>query len=64
MKLVRPMKNRMIAGVCAGIAAHYGWDTGTLRVIALLTFLFPGPNVLAYIALWVLIPSEGSSERG
>ena len=58
MKLARPRNDRMIAGVCSGIARHNGWDTGTLRVISVLSFLVPGPNVLIYIALWVLMPSD------
>ena len=58
MKLTWPRDNRMIAGVCSGIARHNGWNIDNLRVIALLTFLIPGPNVLIYIALWVLIPSD------
>lgn len=58
MRLTRPRNGRIIGGVCAGIAQHFGWDTGMLRLIALLTFLVPGPNVLVYIALWVLIPSD------
>jgi phage shock protein PspC (stress-responsive transcriptional regulator) len=48
----------MIAGVCAGIAQRYGWSTGTVRLIFVLSCLLPGPQVLLYIALWVLIPSE------
>lgn len=58
MKLTRPRRGRLFGGVCAGIARHFGWDTSMLRLLALLTFLVPGPNVLVYIALWVLIPSD------
>ena len=45
----------MIAGVCAGIAQHYGWSTGTVRLLVLLCGLF-GAGELAYINLWVLMP--------
>lgn len=48
----------MIAGVCSGIARHNGWDTGTLRVIFVLSFVVPGPNVFIYIALWLLMRSD------
>lgn len=48
----------MIAGVCAGIAQKYGWESSTVRLLALLTFLVPGPNVLIYLVLWGLTPSS------
>ena len=55
--LVRP-RRRMIAGVCAGIARRYGWSPTTVRLLFLLSCLLPGPQVLLYVVLWVLIPSE------
>lgn len=55
--LVRP-HNRIIAGVCSGIARRFGWSVGTVRVVTLLCCLIPGPQFLIYIALWVLMPSE------
>ena len=55
--LVRP-RRRMIAGVCAGIARRYGWSVTTVRLLFVVSCLLPGPQVLLYIALWVLIPSE------
>jgi phage shock protein PspC (stress-responsive transcriptional regulator) len=55
--LVRP-RRRVIAGVCAGIAARYGWSAGTVRLAFVLSCLLPGPQVLVYVVLWVLIPSE------
>jgi phage shock protein PspC (stress-responsive transcriptional regulator) len=55
--LVRP-RRRVIAGVCAGIAARYGGSAGTVRLVFVLSCLLPGPQVLVYVVLWVLIPSE------
>jgi phage shock protein PspC (stress-responsive transcriptional regulator) len=48
----------MIAGVCAGIARRFGWSVTTVRLVFLLSCLLPGPQILLYIALWVVIPSE------
>ncbi|MGK5732557.1 PspC domain-containing protein [Streptomyces sp. URMC 124] len=59
-KLVRPRNHRMIAGVCAGLAERFGTSRTTMRVIFLLSCLLPGPQFLLYIALWILLPSEGS----
>lgn len=47
----------MIAGVCAGIARRYGWNPTTVRVLTALSVLIPGPQVLAYIVLWILMPN-------
>ncbi|KUL38642.1 hypothetical protein ADL22_17905 [Streptomyces sp. NRRL F-4489] len=56
--LVRPVKPRMIAGVCAGLARRFGTTPTTMRVIFLLSCLLPGPQFLVYLALWILLPSE------
>ncbi|MFD8545124.1 PspC domain-containing protein [Streptomyces sp. NPDC059649] len=56
--LVRPRDNRMIAGVCAGLARRFGTTPATMRVIFLVSCLLPGPQFLVYLALWILLPSE------
>ena len=55
--LVRPRDGRMIGGVCAGIADRYGWDRTVVRLAAVASCLLPGPQVLLYLAAWVLMPS-------
>ena len=56
--LVRPREGRWIAGVCAGIADRFGLSRGLVRVLFVLSLILPGPQILAYVILWVLIPSE------
>ncbi|MEU6116149.1 PspC domain-containing protein [Streptomyces sp. NPDC047117] len=56
--LVRPRNNRMIAGVCAGLARRFGTTPTTMRVIFVLSCLLPGPQFLVYLALWIFLPSE------
>jgi len=56
--LSRPRSNRMIAGVCAGIAYRFGWNPNIVRLIAVLSCLLPGPQFLLYAVLWILIPSD------
>jgi phage shock protein C len=47
----------MIAGVCSGIAIHYGWDIALLRIIVVITTILTGGFVLvAYLAAWLVIP--------
>lgn len=60
MNLSRPRTGRMIAGVCAAIADRFGWRVGIVRLIAVLSILLPGPQVIAYIVLWVLIPEDAA----
>jgi phage shock protein PspC (stress-responsive transcriptional regulator) len=55
--LSRPRK-RWIAGVCAGLARRFGMSAGVVRLLFVLSVLLPGPQVLAYIALWILMPSD------
>jgi len=58
--LVRPRDNRIIAGVCAGLADYTGMDVNLLRVIvALVTLITVGTGVLAYVIAWIVIPEEG-----
>ena len=56
-QLVRP-RNRIIAGVCSGLARRFGTTPTTVRLIFILSCLLPGPQFVIYIALWVLVPSE------
>jgi phage shock protein C len=59
--LQRPLNGRIIGGVCAGLAQRFGWKPTTVRVLFLLSCLLPGPQFIAYIALWIIMPSEGSA---
>jgi phage shock protein PspC (stress-responsive transcriptional regulator) len=56
--LRRPRNRRVIAGVCAGIADRFGWSPFTVRLIFVLSCLLPGPQILLYLALWLLVPNE------
>ena len=60
MKLTRSRSDKMIAGVCGGLARHLGWSADRVRVayvlLSLLSVAFPG--ILVYLALWFLMPEE------
>lgn len=49
-----------IGGVCSGLAAWFGCDLIVVRVAYILLTVFTGvaPGVLAYLVLWVYLPSE------
>ena len=57
-RLRRDSRNKVIAGVCAGIARRYGLSPSGLRLAFVLSCVLPGPQFIAYILLWVLIPSD------
>jgi phage shock protein PspC (stress-responsive transcriptional regulator) len=57
-RLVRPKQDRMIAGVAAGLADRFGISRGTMRLLFVLTLILPGPQILIYIVLWIIIPEE------
>jgi phage shock protein PspC (stress-responsive transcriptional regulator) len=56
--LVRPRDNRMIGGVCAGLARRFGMKPNTMRLIFVVSCLLPGPQFLIYLALWILLPND------
>lgn len=61
-KLIRS-KNKKIAGVCAGVAEHFGWNVRNVRLIwSILAVLGVGSPVLFYLILWFLMPN-GSVAR-
>ncbi|AEU37489.1 PspC domain-containing protein [Granulicella mallensis] len=57
-RLVRPREGRMIAGVCAGFAQHYGWDVTLVRIVLCLVVLCgAGSPILGYFIAWILMPN-------
>ncbi len=54
--LCKSENNRIIAGVCGGIAEYFGWDA----VIVRLFFIFTGVGLLTYIILAIVIPNPPS----
>ncbi|MDN5213805.1 PspC domain-containing protein [Fulvivirgaceae bacterium BMA12] len=59
-KLTRTNNDRILGGVCGGIAKYFGWDATLVRilyvVVSILSAAFPG--TLVYIILWILMPKE------
>jgi phage shock protein PspC (stress-responsive transcriptional regulator) len=48
----------MIGGVCAALANRFGISPTVVRILFVASCLLPGPQVLLYIALWIILPSE------
>ena len=58
LPLRRDTSHRVIGGVCAGIARRYGISRSGLRLAFVLSCILPGPQVIAYLLLWIVIPKD------
>ena len=57
--LRRSRSNRMLAGVCGGLAEIFGISSFWFRLGMLIAFVPGGvPGILIYLLLWLMIPSE------
>lgn len=57
--LVRPLDDRVLGGVCAGLGRRFGIDPWPARLLFILVLmLLPGSQLLIYPVLWILMPSE------
>ena len=58
--LYRDANNKVIGGVCSGIAAYFNIEP----IIVRLVFIFSGIGFFAYILLWAFVPSSDSVQNG
>jgi phage shock protein PspC (stress-responsive transcriptional regulator) len=59
-RLYRDENNKILGGVCSGIAAYFGIDPVIVRIL----FLVSGIGILAYIILWMFVPGSNMLENG
>jgi phage shock protein C len=59
-RLYRSRTEKMIGGVCGGLAAYFNMDPTLVRVIlvALAILPIPGSAIIGYIILWIIVPQE------
>jgi len=57
-KLYRSVTDKMLAGVCGGLAEYFAIDPVIVRLIFVLAVIFGGSGILAYIILWIIIPQK------
>ncbi|MCX2953256.1 MULTISPECIES: PspC domain-containing protein [Lentzea] len=61
-KLRRSRSDKMLAGVCGGVAKMIGVDAAILRIILVAaTLLGFGTGALLYVAAWILMPEEDAA---
>jgi phage shock protein C len=57
-KLMRSSNNKMIAGVCGGLADYLNLDPTVVRLIFMLLFFLAGHGLLVYLILWLVMPAQ------
>jgi phage shock protein PspC (stress-responsive transcriptional regulator) len=57
-RLTRDSRHAVIAGVCAGLARRFGISRTAVRLAFVLSCILPGPQFIAYLLLWVLMPRD------
>ena len=62
---LRKSKDRIIAGVCGGLAEWLGWDPTVVRVgyvlLSIVSVAFPG--ILMYLLLWLVMPKPEDAQE-
>lgn len=57
-RLLRSRTNRVIAGVCAGMASYFNIDIALMRVLFVVATMGGGFGFWMYIILWIVVPEE------
>lgn len=57
-KLYRSESDRMVGGVCGGLAEYFSIDSTIVRLIFVLIVVYGGTGLILYIILWIVIPTE------
>lgn len=61
--LMLDKRNKKIGGVCAGFARYFACDVTLVRVLTLAIALGTGVGFLAYLAAWLIMPSDHGEWR-
>ncbi|RLI84117.1 hypothetical protein DRP07_02085 [Archaeoglobales archaeon] len=62
-KIYRSRDDRVVFGVCGGLAKYFGVDSTILRLIFIVATLYHGSGILLYIILAIIMPEEKGVER-
>ncbi|MBN2499412.1 MAG: PspC domain-containing protein [Anaerolineales bacterium] len=57
-RLFRSRDERMVAGVCGGLAEYLGMDPTIVRLLFVLVFFFGGSALLIYLVMMIVVPEE------
>lgn len=51
-------KEKMVAGVCAGLADYFNVDPTIIRILFVVIAFAGGASLLAYLIMWIIVPEE------
>ena len=57
-KLYRSKTNRVLAGVCGGLAEYFNLDVTLIRVLFVLLAVLGGAGLVLYVAMWIIVPNQ------
>ncbi len=57
-RLYRSKSEKMIAGVCGGLASYFGIDPTLVRLVFVLLLFAPPSGLLIYLIMWLIMPLE------
>ena len=61
-RISRSRDERMLAGVCGGIARHFGIDPVLVRIATVVLATMGGAGIVAYAAAWLLVPNDEAAD--
>jgi phage shock protein C len=57
-KLYRSKTDRVLAGVCGGLAQYLNLDATLIRVLFVLLTVLGGAGLVLYVAMWIIVPNQ------
>jgi phage shock protein C len=60
-KLYRSQSQRMLAGVCGGLAEYFNIDATVMRVLFLILAVFGGSGLVLYLVMWIVVPDASKA---
>ena len=59
-RLIRSRTDRMIAGICGGLAEYFNLDVSIIRILFVVLTIFTAafPGILVYIIMWIVVPEQ------
>ena len=63
-RLYRSGNERVLGGVCGGVAEYYKLDPTVIRILFILLTLVYGLGIVLYVALWLVMPRNPSHDWG
>lgn len=60
-KLYRSETDKILGGVCGGLAEYFGIDSAIVRLVFVLILVYGGSGLFVYIILWIVLPTQSTT---